>query len=188
MTNYKLKAITFICLITLLISCDVIGDAIEAENYRKSFDTVIKRHIEQTKKTKFANEELLDIQHLPKEPSLKIIIAINNFINTLIEYRKDRGDKWQTPFETLERGYGDCEDFAIFKYVILKQYGFKDEDLKFMISQHETNYEQHAYLEVKFKDKIYFLDNFHHNIYESRKNYKPKYAITRKDYTVFKND
>jgi hypothetical protein len=34
-------------------------------------------------------------------------------IHNEIEYVADDGDYWQYPNETLERGKGDCEDFAI---------------------------------------------------------------------------
>jgi predicted transglutaminase-like cysteine proteinase len=48
------------------------------------------------------------------------IIKFNNQINRKIKYVSDRGiDNWQTPEETLKKGTGDCEDYAILKYFSL---------------------------------------------------------------------
>lgn len=53
---------------------------------------------------------------------------INNFINQNIVFEDDRSvwqqsDYWATPLETIGQGRGDCEDFAIFKYVSLRMAG-----------------------------------------------------------------
>ena len=50
---------------------------------------------------------------------------INDFINRHIAFEDDRSvweqsDYWATPLETLGMGRGDCEDFAIIKYVSLR--------------------------------------------------------------------
>jgi predicted transglutaminase-like cysteine proteinase len=50
--------------------------------------------------------------------------AINQFFNRRIVFRDDAevwasADYWASPIETLSRGAGDCEDFAIAKYFAL---------------------------------------------------------------------
>ncbi len=50
--------------------------------------------------------------------------AINTFFNRQILYRDDREtwgvlDYWASPLETLAKGQGDCEDYAIGKYFSL---------------------------------------------------------------------
>jgi predicted transglutaminase-like cysteine proteinase len=50
--------------------------------------------------------------------------SINTFFNRQIVYRDDREtwgvvDYWASPLETLSKGQGDCEDFAIGKYFSL---------------------------------------------------------------------
>jgi predicted transglutaminase-like cysteine proteinase len=50
--------------------------------------------------------------------------AINDFFNQRIAFRDDMAvwgqvDYWASPFEFLEKGEGDCEDFAIAKYFSL---------------------------------------------------------------------
>lgn len=50
--------------------------------------------------------------------------AINAFFNRQVLYRDDRDiwgvvDYWASPLETLSKGQGDCEDYAIGKYFSL---------------------------------------------------------------------
>jgi predicted transglutaminase-like cysteine proteinase len=49
---------------------------------------------------------------------------LNTFFNRRVEYREDRDvwgqvDYWATPLEMLNKGAGDCEDYAIGKYLSL---------------------------------------------------------------------
>ncbi len=53
---------------------------------------------------------------------------INAFFNRHIHFEDDttawnQADYWATPLETLARGQGDCEDFAIAKYYSLLELG-----------------------------------------------------------------
>lgn len=53
---------------------------------------------------------------------------INDFINQNIHFEDDisvwqQSDYWATPLETIGQGRGDCEDFAIIKYVSLREVG-----------------------------------------------------------------
>ena len=53
---------------------------------------------------------------------------VNDFINRHIAFESDisvwqQSDYWATPIETLGQGRGDCEDFAILKYISLRQAG-----------------------------------------------------------------
>ena len=56
-------------------------------------------------------------------------------------------DYWQSPVETLARGKGDCEDFAIAKYVSLRMLGMKPEQLRVSVVT-LPNVEPHAVLFV----------------------------------------
>jgi predicted transglutaminase-like cysteine proteinase len=42
-------------------------------------------------------------------------------------------DHWSSPFETLQTHRGDCEDYAIVKYVALRQAGLPTADVKIVI-------------------------------------------------------
>ena len=63
------------------------------------------------------------------------ISSINDFFNRRIIFAEDIdiwnvNDYWATPLETLGRRHGDCEDFAIAKYVSLRLLGVSDEKLR----------------------------------------------------------
>lgn len=48
--------------------------------------------------------------------------SVSLWVNSRIRYEKDpdgRRDVWSTPWETLKRGYGDCEDMAALKVWML---------------------------------------------------------------------
>ena len=54
--------------------------------------------------------------------------AVNQFFNRRIVFRDDldvwgQADYWASPLETLSKGQGDCEDFAIAKYFSLTNLG-----------------------------------------------------------------
>jgi predicted transglutaminase-like cysteine proteinase len=61
--------------------------------------------------------------------------AVNRFFNRSLVFASDIStwgtqDHWSTPMEFMERGRGDCEDFAIAKYVSLRMLGFGSERLR----------------------------------------------------------
>jgi len=74
---------------------------------------------------------IIDKQHSTEAIKL---ISVNSFFNQL-RYVEDQDlwgqeDYWATPVELLEKGAGDCEDFAIAKYFTLKQMGVAEEKLR----------------------------------------------------------
>ncbi len=61
--------------------------------------------------------------------------AVNSFFNRHIRFAEDRDiwgveDYWATPLETLGVRRGDCEDYAIAKYMSLKMLGIPRERLR----------------------------------------------------------
>ena len=62
------------------------------------------------------------------EPEASKLKRVNTFFNQKVRFDDDRkiwgvADYWATPLEVLGRGEGDCEDFAIAKYVTLRLMG-----------------------------------------------------------------
>ncbi|SHH06668.1 transglutaminase-like cysteine peptidase [Massilia sp. CF038] len=60
---------------------------------------------------------------------------VNDFFNRRIEFADDQGvwgksDFWATPFETMLKGKGDCEDFVIAKYFSLLDLDVPDTQLR----------------------------------------------------------
>jgi predicted transglutaminase-like cysteine proteinase len=65
---------------------------------------------------------------------------VNDFFNRRIRFSDDlavwaQSDYWATPMETLGRGAGDCEDFAIVKYYSLLLLGIPDDKLRLVYVQ-----------------------------------------------------
>jgi predicted transglutaminase-like cysteine proteinase len=61
--------------------------------------------------------------------------AVNQFFNRRVQSREDlalwgRIDYWASPLETLDKGAGDCEDFAIAKYFSLLALGLPMQKLR----------------------------------------------------------
>lgn len=72
---------------------------------------------------------------LAGQGELAQVAAVNAFMNRRLEYRDDQDawgqiDYWASPLETLEKGMGDCEDFAIAKYFSLTALGVPHRKLR----------------------------------------------------------
>jgi len=90
------------------------------------------------------------------------IDAVNDYINQ-VRYIEDKdnfgkSDYWATPMEFLARG-GDCEDFAIAKYALLKQLGVPEDRMRLAIVQDKVKNIPHAILIVYSNSGAKILDN-----------------------------
>ncbi|MCE9686985.1 transglutaminase-like cysteine peptidase [Shewanella sp. AS16] len=82
--------------------------------------------------------------------------AANQFANSRVAYMSDLRhwhveDYWATPIETLTSAKGDCEDYAIFKYMTLLAMGMDESKLRLMYVRALTVDSPHIVL-------IYFSD------------------------------
>lgn len=78
---------------------------------------------------------------------------INNFINKHIAFEDDidiweQSDYWATPLETIGRGRGDCEDFAIIKYYSLHHAGIPLAKLRLVYVKAKLNGPNGPYLQA----------------------------------------
>ncbi len=60
---------------------------------------------------------------------------VNQFFNKRLEFKDDivvwrQQDYWATPIEFLRKGAGDCEDYAIAKYLTLREMGVPASQLR----------------------------------------------------------
>ena len=87
-------------------------------------------------------------------------------------------DYWATPKQFLVKD-GDCEDYAIAKYLSLRALGFPVESLRIVVLQDENLNLAHAILAVYYRDDIYILDNqINHVVTQDRiRHYRPIYSI-----------
>nr|WP_239482067.1 transglutaminase-like cysteine peptidase [Pseudomonas insulae] len=63
------------------------------------------------------------------------LTAVNRFFNTQLRFSDDQRiwrqvDYWATPVESLLKGAGDCEDYAIGKYFSLRELGVPADKLR----------------------------------------------------------
>jgi predicted transglutaminase-like cysteine proteinase len=68
-------------------------------------------------------------------------------------------DRWSAPLETFTTGLGDCEDYAIAKYVALTQAGVAAEDVKLVVLRDLAVSEDHAVVAVRLNGDWIILDN-----------------------------
>jgi len=87
-------------------------------------------------------------------------------------------DYWASPGEFMQR-FGDCEDYAIVKYLSLRLLGWKDADLRVVAVKDLNLKVGHAVLVAFIDGKTYLLDNQIKKVVEttSVRHYKPVFSI-----------
>jgi len=68
-------------------------------------------------------------------------------------------DLWSSPLATLAAGAGDCEDYAIAKYVALREAGVADGDVRLLIVHDEKRDDDHAVVTARLDGRWLVLDN-----------------------------
>lgn len=91
------------------------------------------------------------LNFIPAGDVMAELDAVNRLINS-VRYIADQqnwgtNDHWSTPGEFYSRS-GDCEDFAIAKYVALKRLGFDREQMRIVVLVDEELDRYHAVLMV----------------------------------------
>ena len=90
--------------------------------------------------------------------------AVNWYVNKRVQFADDdqrfgRADVWSTANETLNRGRGDCEDYAIAKLAMARRAGIADKDLYLVVVKDLVRRVDHAILVVRAAGHMYVLDN-----------------------------
>ncbi len=87
-------------------------------------------------------------------------------------------DYWATPLQFLDRS-GDCEDFAIAKYLALRASGMPAEDTRIVIVRDHERQRMHAILAVYVRGRALILDSLYDAIVEADviNHYEPIYSI-----------
>lgn len=125
----------------------------------------------------FAKNRFIAIQtkllkELEGADEIKKLNAVNGWVN-FIKYRSDMklygvSDYWATMYEFVGRDGGDCEDYTIAKYYILKELGVDPKKMKFTYviyqnaSGKKISHMVLSYLKVpqpKSTDDLLILDN-----------------------------
>ena len=110
-----------------------------------------------------AVRSFLDVEHEAVELSLDAVAAFNERINREAAYVSEPLglDNWQTPSQTMTSRSGDCEDFAILKYAVMKQSGLPETAMRLVFGQIKSLSGNlgHAWLAVWLEDAWRVLDN-----------------------------
>jgi predicted transglutaminase-like cysteine proteinase len=90
--------------------------------------------------------------------------VINREINLSIVPTSDLAqwgvaDRWSPPLETFSTRRGDCEDYAIAKYVALSAAGVSQQDIRLVVVRNNALREQHAVVAVRLDGAWVILDN-----------------------------
>lgn len=170
----------------------------------KKWRTALKRYtLEQKKKgkKKSCDSKRLNIcsygdwavflKSLKDKDKLTQIRAVNYRMNKA-KYTTDksnwgRKDYWASPAEFMAN-FGDCEDYAIIKYLSLKSLGFSDKELRVVAVKDLNLKVGHAVLVVFWKDpksgkkRSLLLDNQIKKVVDARsvRHYKPVFSINKK--------
>ena len=128
-------------------------------------------------------------------PEDHAVIKVNQFFNQL-EYRSDintwnKSDYWASRLEFIGKGQGDCEDYAVAKFLTMIQLGVPAEKL-FLTYVKAVGYADAAHLVVTYYKEPgtvpFVLDNYNKAILPAtrRPDLIPVYSFTANDLYIQK--
>ena len=90
-------------------------------------------------------------------------------------------DVWSPPLATFAVGAGDCEDYAIAKFVALQEAGISADDLRIVILRDDLREEDHAVVAARLDGNWLMLDNRHMVMVEDQqvRRYRPVFLVDR---------
>jgi predicted transglutaminase-like cysteine proteinase len=111
----------------------------------------------------------------------------NRSINAAIRYVSDIAqfgvpDRWSSALATFATAKGDCEDYAIAKYVVLQQAGFPQDNLRIVLVRDRSVRQDHAVLAARLDDRWLILDNRWPRVVsdtEAARNLVPLFALNQ---------
>ena len=125
-------------------------------------------------------QALLDAER--GKPLLEQLQAVNRFMNET-RYIVDPinwgvRDYWATPRQFFSKN-GDCEDYAIAKYVTMKQLGVPARDMRIVVLQDLNLSVAHAVLAVFVEGRVMIMDNQIKQVVNDRtiRHYRPIFSI-----------
>ena len=156
------KTILIFLFISQLAAAGTLSIFYVPEPKKKDF---IKKYGEQADKR--LSSLLILMEKLKNENETAVVVEVNRFFNQ-IPYSPDmkvwgKKDYWASRLEFLGKGLGDCEDFAVSKFLTMVQLGVPQNKL-FLTYVKAIGYPESAHLVVTYykeKNSIPFvLDNY----------------------------
>ena len=118
-------------------------------------------------------------------PAAGKVTLINSRVNAAVRYTADFAqhgvaDLWSSPLMTLG-AKGDCEDYAIAKYALLKASGMDMQDIRIVLVRDNAVREDHAIMAVRLGKGWSLLDNRHNRIEAEREvtHYRPLISLSQ---------
>ena len=101
---------------------------------------------------------------LAERSAIEKLAAVNHYVNARVSFVDDSrqygvADLWTSAADTLRRGRGDCEDYAIAKYVALSESGFPRDDLRLVLARDRAVRQDHAVLAARLDGHWLILDS-----------------------------
>ena len=116
----------------------------------------------------------------------------NRAVNAAIRYVSDLSqhgeiDRWSAPLATFATAKGDCEDYAIAKYVALRESGFPQDELRLVLLRDRAVRQDHAVLAAHLDDRWLILDNRQARLIEDADatSFTPLFAINHHGVQLF---
>ena len=131
------------------------------------------------------------LKQIAKDTSSEQLAKVNEYVNKWLYkidpkvYRKK--DYWATPAQFFNKS-GDCEDYAITKYISLAHLGFDKDQMRIVILQDLNLKVPHAVLVVYLDGKALILDNQIKQVVSAGRitHYKPIYSINETKWWIHK--
>ena len=158
---------------TFLSAQELITKQLESDAHKKYGNSATKRF-------QAINQDLL--KDLQDASDIKKLNVVNTWIN-YVKYKSDQklygvSDYWATLYEFVGKNKGDCEDYTIAKYYILKELGINPKRMKFTYVVYKNRKGKKishmvlSYLKVpnpKSKNDFLILDNNNRRIFPASK-------------------
>lgn len=116
----------------------------------------------------------------------------NRGVNQAVRYVSDfaqhgEADRWTAPLATFATGKGDCEDYAIAKYIALSEAGFAREDLRLVLGRDRAIRQDHAVLAARLDGHWLILDSRRSELIDDGEldNFTPMFAINERGVQLF---
>jgi predicted transglutaminase-like cysteine proteinase len=139
-----------------------------------------------------AARRFLQIVELGRQHERARLTEINRAVNFSIRPVSDWAqygvaDFWSAPLVTLGAGAGDCEDYAVVKYVALREAGIAPDDLRFLIVYHPRRKTNHAVVAVHLGEDWLILDNSTLIMVNSSdaRHYRPLFVLDHRGVGIF---
>lgn len=123
------------------------------------------------------------LESIRTSSKMQQLSAVNDFMNSRRYITDDRNwgtnDYWASPAEFLERSAGDCEDYAIAKFMSLQILGWSDDELRIVAVKDLQKGIGHAVVVAFLDGRALVLDNQSETILQADEvsHYQPVYSI-----------